>query len=468
MIISFSLAWMSNFVLSQGSNTKDSSCCSVLQDKLGQRVSFPGSADYSNEQNGTETGYFSAQEIEITPTCRVTPLSAQDVSVAVAALSESQCKFAIRGGGHTAWGGAANIQDGVTIDLSSLTDIEPSTDRKVTSVGAGARWGDVYLKLDELNLAVVGGRVDTIVLASGEIVDANATSHPDLFQALKGGGNNFGVVTRFDLITFELGKMWGGIINYPYEDVSTQLQFLQDYTTATGAAADSFASMENTYVFNASGGISISGIFGYSKDEPYPDIFKNFTDIQPQVSNSLRTTNLTDLTIEGEGGIPSGGRYSFATSTFANNATLLEYILSLAEATFKPTLQGTANFAFILEPLPKVLTHAGAKKGGNSLGLDEADDMILLDFNALWTDPEDDEAIDDVTQDFIKKVDDYTKKQGQYKEWIYLNYAAQWQDPIASYGAQNLEKLRSVSKKYDPDQTFQKLVPGGYKLYRQD
>jgi hypothetical protein len=52
------------------------------------------------------------------------------------------------------------------------------------------------------------------VLANGQIVDANANSYSDLFYALKGGSNNFGVVTRIDLKTFPQGKFWGGFIGY--------------------------------------------------------------------------------------------------------------------------------------------------------------------------------------------------------------------------------------------------------------
>jgi len=52
------------------------------------------------------------------------------------------------------------------------------------------------------------------VLANGQIVDANASSYSDLFYALKGGSNNFGVVTRIDLKTFPQGKFWGGFIGY--------------------------------------------------------------------------------------------------------------------------------------------------------------------------------------------------------------------------------------------------------------
>ena len=63
------------------------------------------------------------------------------------------------------WAGAANIQDGVTIDLSEITQVEVSHDTTVTSVGGGARWEDVYYKLDTMGLAVVGGRVHDVGVA---------------------------------------------------------------------------------------------------------------------------------------------------------------------------------------------------------------------------------------------------------------------------------------------------------------
>ncbi len=63
------------------------------------------------------------------------------------------------------WAGAANIQDGVTIDLSEMSRIHVSQDRKVVSVGAGARWQDVYAILGPMNLSVVGGRAGTVGVA---------------------------------------------------------------------------------------------------------------------------------------------------------------------------------------------------------------------------------------------------------------------------------------------------------------
>ena len=51
-----------------------------------------------------------------------------------------------------------------------------------------------------------------------------------------------------------------------------------------------------------------------------------------------------------------------------------------------------------------------------------------------------------------------------FNEYIYLNYALPSQDPISGYGAANVAALKAASKKYDPEQVFQTLVPGGFKL----
>lgn len=55
-----------------------------------------------------------------------------------------------------------------------------------------------------------------IVLASGDIVNANAVENPDLYRAIRGGQSNFGIVTRFDIITHERSTFWGGRIPHPY------------------------------------------------------------------------------------------------------------------------------------------------------------------------------------------------------------------------------------------------------------
>ena len=48
--------------------------------------------------------------------------------------------------------------------------------------------------------------------------------------------------------------------------------------------------------------------------------------------------------------------------------------------------------------------------------------------------------------------------------WVYMNYADKSQEPLASYGMENVKKLKNAAVKYDPGEVFQKLCPGGFKI----
>jgi len=106
--------------------------------------------------------YWSNQQTETSPACRILPKSAKDVAAAFLVTKFLSCPFAVKSGGHGAFAGASNIQDGVTIDLRNVDEIEVNKDRNLTHVGTGNTWGDVYSKLDPQKLSVVGGRVAAI------------------------------------------------------------------------------------------------------------------------------------------------------------------------------------------------------------------------------------------------------------------------------------------------------------------
>jgi len=94
------------------------------------------------------------------PACRVTPTCALEVVAAVDILVAENIQFAVRGGGHTSWAGAANIgSNGVTIDLSAMNEVVVANNNATVAVGGGARWIDVYNVLVQQDLMVCGGRV---------------------------------------------------------------------------------------------------------------------------------------------------------------------------------------------------------------------------------------------------------------------------------------------------------------------
>lgn len=121
-------------------------------------LSKPGSTVFDSEQGR----YWSNQQLETVPACRVSPTNPIEVAATVLITSFLRCPFAVKSGGHAAFAGASNIQGGVTIDLNNLDHVKVSKDKTLTQVGAGNRWLDVYTKLDPQQLSVVGGRVADI------------------------------------------------------------------------------------------------------------------------------------------------------------------------------------------------------------------------------------------------------------------------------------------------------------------
>lgn len=84
------------------------------------------------------------------------------MSALVADDLKEPCKFAVRSGGHTAWAGAANIENGVTIDLSLLNTVVYDEEHSTASIGAGARWLSVYDALANYGVTVPGSRGGSI------------------------------------------------------------------------------------------------------------------------------------------------------------------------------------------------------------------------------------------------------------------------------------------------------------------
>ncbi len=146
-----------------------------------------------------------------------------------------------------------------------------------------------------------------MVLASGEIVNANADEHADLWFALKGGSNNFGVVTRFDLKTFEQGPFWGGFVGYPIEARHEQFRAFEKFNGA--AKHDPYATLINNYAYNHQEGWMITNSFVYTRPEPYPDVFRPFTDYDESIFDTMRISNLSDFTIELNGQNSGYARY---------------------------------------------------------------------------------------------------------------------------------------------------------------
>lgn len=301
-----------------------------------------------------------------------------------------------------------------------------------------------------------------MVLPNGKIANVNEHSYPDLYFALRGGGNNFGIVTRFDLITFPQGDLWGG-------------QRLHSISTNTSifAAFNNFATNSDTDVDAAliASAVFYEGEYLYALDVEYakplvnPPIFHEFSDI-PSFSSSMRITNLTDLTTELNVVNPNSFREKWASFTVRNSPVLQSKILDIfvEENNVVAETSGLLN-ALVMSPVTASTISKFSQRGGNALGISVSDaPLILVGLSIRWLLSSDDASINRMADNIVGRSVAVAKEMGLDNRYIYQNYGSSDQDVFAGYGEENLAKLRAVSRKYDPKGVFQKLQPGYFKL----
>jgi FAD/FMN-containing dehydrogenase len=180
--------------------------------------------------------------------------STADVVAAVDVARANGLSPSVRGGGHNV-AGKAMSDGGLTIDLAGLRSVEVDAERHLVHVGGGCLLGDVDAATAEHAMIVPAGIMSEtgvaglslgggigwfsrkhgltcdqfveleVVLAGGEVVVASETENPELFWALRGGGGNFGVVTRFTFRAYDFGPMMRiGVSLYHVDEAAAALR----------------------------------------------------------------------------------------------------------------------------------------------------------------------------------------------------------------------------------------------------
>jgi FAD/FMN-containing dehydrogenase len=194
------------------------------------------------------------------PALVLQPTSAHDVAAAVGFAHDHGLLLSIKGGGHNI-AGTAIAEGGLTLDMSRLREVAVDPDAKVVHVGPGCLLGEVDQATQQHGLATVlgfvsetgvagltlgggfgyltrrfGWTVDNLVEvqvvgADGQLRTANRDQHPELFWALRGGGGNFGVVTRFSFRLHQVGPtVTGGLIVWSADRAADVLAAYRDLT----------------------------------------------------------------------------------------------------------------------------------------------------------------------------------------------------------------------------------------------
>lgn len=181
-----------------------------------------------------------------------------DVVAAVNHAREKQLLLAIRGGGHSG-PGFGSCDGGMVIDMSPMNRVDIDLGTSTVRVEAGCTQGDVDRATSAHGLAVPAGLVSStgiagltlgggtghltrkhgltidnllaaeVVLADGSVVTASENEHPELFWALRGGGGNFGVVTRFTFQAHPAKDVYAGPIFFDIEHTAEIMRWYRGF-----------------------------------------------------------------------------------------------------------------------------------------------------------------------------------------------------------------------------------------------
>ncbi|KAL8654751.1 MAG: hypothetical protein Q9226_003315 [Calogaya cf. arnoldii] len=436
-------------------DVESSAECQKLSEKSRNNTVLPSQNDYLSlsTENWSETAWAK-------PSCIFRPRGTSEVQEVVEILANRSIPFAIRSGGHMPSPLAANINDGVLIDMSMLNEVEYNAAKNQVKVGAGQRWGDVYKQLDAYNVTVVGGRVLEVGVG-GLILGCGLSYLSDLHGLACDNVVNFEV--RLDTgssLKVLITEVWGGTKLYSLDHLPDLFSAMIEYQSNPNK--DPYANLfMQAFTTNASIGAVVNLV--YLKPEASPLAFSPFYSI-PTVNDTTKIQTLTQM-ISGQM-VPPFPRFDWFATSFKPDASLYSQIEKLT--TTAPELGSISSLtagslALGLQPISSSVVAAGRARGGNALNLEAIDQTWFVLDIAYWF-PEHGQAAHDSTRRLHTKIENITKDSGKYLPYQFMNDASYDQEVIRHYGEVNVQRLRSVQKKYDAELVFQKLVPGGFKL----
>ncbi|KAH9848116.1 FAD-binding domain-containing protein [Lenzites betulinus] len=420
--------------------------------------------------------------------CSVEPGTAADIGIILQILGANKTPFAVKGGGHTSNAGFSSTP-GVQIAMYKFSSVTYHADANVAEVGAGLIWDDVYEALAPHGVNIVGGRVSgvgvagftlgggyswktnqygltvdnltgfEVVLPNGTVAAVSKDSYSDLFFGLKGGFNNFGIVTKFNLTTYPQTQVWGGLITIT-ED---QLDKVNDATVKfSQTVTDPKAQVLPTYNF-VLGQPGLSLLLFYDAPTAPAGIFDDYLAI-PHFTEDVKTRDFLDLVQSFPANISGGQRVAFHT------VSLLSYTDKIMDAILNETkfwgsrlsLEGGTFFSYDVEPfLSSLFSHA--PEGSSAYPPSRAQGLLPLNIFFGWPF----EISDDIMQDAVRQSAAHLTQvvidEGQdiADAALYGNYAI-FDTPTERVFGASLPKLKEIKVKYDPENVMG--LTGGWKI----
>ncbi|KAJ6595028.1 FAD-binding domain-containing protein [Mycena vulgaris] len=412
-----SIASLVTAVYAQGSSNASSTipasslACTAIRRDLGALIVESSGSEYTATVQGPWSLFNSLDR----PTCIVYPRTAAHVQTAMKGIFQFGSHYAVQAGAHSGMVGWNSISDGVLVSFAHMTNVSYSPVTDTITVQPGVHWGDAMAAIEPHGVSVIGGRASDIgmglllgggisfvsplygwsadsikemdvVLVTGELVTTTATNtYSDLFRALKGGANRFGIVTRYELYPAHTGtkdeKSWfGGTIVYPGSSSVALSNASARYIREVTDPKAGLIVLMNTVNLTA---VDANLIYLFYQGTSLPQsIFSDFLAI-PSTSQSLSPLSYYEISNLIAGNARGNGQQFGASSWVGDEAKFLNGYNHLINFTRTFEADLLASY-MIISPIPRSQwTSAPTSRGPNAIG-DPGVAYAAINFNLIY------------------------------------------------------------------------------------
>jgi FAD/FMN-containing dehydrogenase len=439
------------------------------------RATVRGTVILPSDHNYDETRAIWNAMIDRKPAMMVQCTGIADIQATLAFARTENLPISIRGAGHNIAGNS--LADGaVMIDLSTLRSVSVDPVAQRVFAGPGATLGDIDHETKEFGLAVPTGINSTtgisglalgggigwltrrfgmtvdnlisaqLVTAEGDVVIASATENPDLFWALRGGGGNFGIVTRWEFAAHPVSNVFAGLVVFPAAERASAIQHYKELVSTlptttslwvvmrkapplpflpaevhgqdviimalchTGEPADGEACLEKIKSFGNPHGVH-AGVMPFASWQQAFDPL-----LTPGARNYWKSHDFTDLPQE-------------------MTDTLIDFASKVPHPESELFIAHLAGHANTISPDATAYGHRHTQ--------------FLVNVHGRWQDPVDDEPCRQWARDLFDATKPYAAE-GVYINFMTGDEAARVEEGFGS----NYERLAAIKSKFDPNNIF--------------
>jgi len=445
-----------------------------LRAALDGRVISPGDADY----DAARSLFYG--DMDNRPMVIIRPLDAAEVAAVIDLARQTGLPLAVRSGGHSA-AGYSVVDGGIVLDLSCMKALELDLEARTAWAESGLTAGEYTAAVGEHGLVTgfgdtgsvgIGGitlgggigylvrryglTIDSllaaeIVTADGSILRVDNDDHPDLFWALRGGGGNFGVVTRFKFQLHELDQIMGGMLVLPATP-----EVVAGFMTLAEAAGEDLSTIANVMSAppmpflppEVHGKLILMAMMVYAG--PLEDAklaLAPFRALAAPLADMLRPMRYAEMFPEEEGGYhPTAiGHNMFIKHVDLNTAETIVRFLEASDAPIR--VAQLRALGGVLARVPEDATAYAHRKS-----------PIMVNLAAFYSTPSEKASRQRWIEEFAEAID-------QGDPGVYTNFMGDEPERVrAAYPGATWERLVQIKQRYDPRNLFrlnQNIPPAG-------